>query len=240
MILKNFNLIKGFVSIVGAIVEICYTTFNGSDEYVNCGNDASLDFSNTDPFSVSLHVKRDTLSQEMIFSKATQISPYEGYSIQFAANYIFFSLIVSNTNKLQIRTTQTFTNITDFFNIIVTYNGDDDANNCKIYIDGVSVAFTVLSNNLTTSFQTAYDVNIGAQNNGGTPFNGNIDKVIVYDKELTTGEVTTIYNYGRKSGLIGIGNEVSQWEMDTVDPVDEIGSNNGTSVNQDISNIICE
>ena len=67
---------------------------------------------------------------------------------------------------------------------------------------------------------------------------GKIDKPIIYNTELTAGNVTTIYNYGRKSGLIGIGNEVSQWEMDALNPTDEIGSNDGTSTNMDATNIV--
>ena len=51
-------------------------------------------------------------------------------------------------------------------------------------------------------------------------------------------DILNIYNYGRKAGLIGIGGEVSQWELDTLNPIDVIGSNNGTSVNMDSSNIV--
>ena len=89
-----------------------------------------------------------------------------------------------------------------------------------------------------SSADSTYDLSIGTVTGFPSFFNGAFDKVIFYDDTLSDAEVDTIYNYRRNKGLIGIGNEVSQWEMDDINPTDIINGYNGTGVNMDATNII--
>lgn len=65
----------------------------------------------------------------------------------------------------------------------------------KIYIDGVSDTLTSVTNNAGNIQYSTDDLWIG-QRNGGLRFNGRLDMIGVWDVELTSVEVTELYNAG--------------------------------------------
>ena len=161
-----------------------------------------------------------------------------GFSIvKKASDNITFDVRKGPTslNYSRVQTINTV-NSNQWYHLVVTYGGVK-APTMKIYLDGVLQTTTSTYDTLSSAYSNTGIIDIGRLYDNYY-LDGKIDKAIVYNTELTAGEVTTIYNYGRKAGLIGIGNEVSQWEMDTLNPLDVVGSNNGTSVNMDSSNIV--
>ena len=215
-----------------------HTTFDGTNEYVSMGD--VLDQNYNDDFSISIWFNTDSLSStQFLLTKQEGSGNFRGYNIRIeTSGKIQFALLNTTSNLARVETTTTISTST-WYHLVITKSTSSSVSGLKIYINGVSDTLTTINDTLGSNTTThAVDFQISARNGTTLPFDGLIDKVIVYDAELTSGNVTDIYNYGRKAGLIGIGNEVSQWEMDTLNPVDEIGSNDGTSVNMDSSNIV--
>lgn len=214
---------------------LVYTTFDGTNELISMGD--VLNFDRTDAFSVSFWYK-GTDSNGGFVGKSTTSSSFKGWHCHSSSIFLNFTLNSASGNILQVRSSsQNLYNDDTWKHIVYTYDGSSDTSGVKMYVNGSSVGVTSVSNTLTNSITTAFDFNIGYTKYSGY-ISGAMDKVIVYNDVLTSGEVTTLYNYGRKKGLIGIGQEVGQWELDTLDPSDEISSNDGTSVNMDSSNIV--
>ena len=223
------------------VIQDYWTTFDGTNEYVNCGNDASLDFERTDAFSVSAWINADSTSSGYFVGKNSAGSGgiTRGFMVGFeGSDKLWFQVMNSGANRLRASSTTTIST-SNWYHVVFTYDGSSDISGCNLYVDNSAETLINTSNTLSSTISNSSELLIGGLSSIGSlaPFDGKIDKVIIYNDELTSGEVTTIYNYGIKAGLIGIGNEVSQWEMDALNPSDEIGSNDGTSTNMDSSNI---
>jgi len=114
----------------------------------------------------------------------------------------------------------------------------------NLYIDGNLQ--TVNSNNLTNN-NTKIDT-IGAKTNGSYPFKGKLSNISIWNTNLTSTQVTEIYNEGVPSNLnnhSAYSNLVSWWQLGSNSSfntnwtvLDEKGSNNGTSVNMTESDIV--
>ena len=171
------------------------TQFNGSNSYVTFGN--VLGFERTDPFSMSIWVKRnDTGIQQTFIGKRD--STARGYSIFVqASNVISFALTNTvGTNFARISTVNTFTNTSKWYNIITTYDGSSSVNGLKLYIDGILQNVTLDSNTLTSTISNTGHFNLGSFNNGTQNFNGSVDHVAVWNGTvLSQTDVTRIYNY---------------------------------------------
>jgi len=225
------------------LVTLIHTTFDGMNEYITLGSDSSITIQRTDTVSISAWVYRDVAGiNHYIYGGRRSGDIYNTNALSIrSTNKVSFWLRSSNVTPLHQLRVNTTTSISTgvWTHILVTYDGTSTPSGTKIYINGISDTLTTEFDTLTTDLNvTSMEMNIGTLMPTEGWFDGKIDKVIFYNTELTAGNVTTIYNYGRKPGLIGIGGEVSQWEMDTLNPVDVVGSNNGTSVNQDSSNIV--
>jgi hypothetical protein len=81
--------------------------------------------------------------------------------------------------------------------IVVAYNSSSVSNNPKIYINGVSVTVTTVTTPTGSVDAGTGDFTIGAQTSGGGyAYNGFIDEVSVWNKELTVTEVQEVFNAG--------------------------------------------
>lgn len=171
------------------------TFFNGTNSYISFGN--VLGFERTNSLSFSLWFKPNSTGVlQLLLSKANSI--LTGYSIYRSATGKLGFALTNNlfVNNLNLETNNTFTNTSNWYNVVITYDGSSNANNVKIYVDGVLEPTTVMANTLTASILTTSPLNIGSVNNGSYSFNGSIDNVAIWNGTvLTQTDVTKIYNY---------------------------------------------
>ena len=81
-----------------------------------------------------------------------------------------------------------------WYNVIITYNHSDVANNPIIYVNGASVAITESKTPVGTAFvETDSELAIGASS-FGTALTGTITGARIYNRILTADEVLAIYN----------------------------------------------
>ena len=115
----------------------------------------------------------------------------------------------------------------------------DKDGNAKFYLDGVLKDTTAMSGTITGSFVTAA---IGSMSVGPNYFEGNIDEVSLFDKELTATEVSSLYDDGFPFNPKPLANMIGYWRMGdggiVGDPIatfptipDVTGNNDGTMTN---------
>jgi hypothetical protein len=196
--------------------------FDGLDDYVNCGNSASLQFSNT--LSVSCWVKTSTSGKGILAIRVGSTPTQEAFSLTSSGE-----VRMNNGTRLTANTSILDNN---YHHVVVTYNTSLATNNLKIYIDGI------LDNsvNRTTVIQgSGTNYLIIGEYRASNFFNGNIDEVSVFNSELSSSDVTSIYNSGVPNDISSLS-PVSWWRCgdgDTAPTLTDNGSggNDGTMTN---------
>jgi len=173
--------------------------FDGSDDWINCGNPATLQFASADAFSILAWIKPDLLNYRVILSKMETAGDYKGYMFNTG------SLVAQGSDKLELvlRVALNTNNIfiysddpisTDTWTMVgFTYDGSLTAAGVKLYGDGNILAYTIYHNNLTGELQnTTEDVLIGVR---GTEkdYKGLMGELVVYNRALTPLEIQ--HNY---------------------------------------------
>lgn len=187
---------------------------NGTDGVLTVNDDA-FNFSKTDSFSLCAWVRTTSGPNqypEIIkrFNSGTirgYVMGIEGFTGWPDGGYYF---MLANNNpsniELYINTNLTYNDGT-WHHIVATYDGSGNASGMRIYVDGSLAATTIRRNTLgSNDFDvTDIDLEIKSATNPSTGAEGAVCQVAVYNKELTTGEVTTIYNGGTPTDLSSIG-----------------------------------
>ena len=190
----------------GTIDGATYTSdgyINGAYSYatndkVNIGNIAAMNFERTDSFSVSTWFKTSTSAGMSIVSKLGSSAPYRGWDVFMESNGKISLLLVNTWASSALRVTSTAAyNDGDWKHLIITYDGTSLASGINIYVDGDLVADDGGSYTLSDTIQSTNHVTIGARNDGGGGFfTGTIDETAIFNDELTSDEVTDIYTNG--------------------------------------------
>ena len=174
--------------------------FDGSDDYVDCGNDASLNFERTDKFTISAWIKTSQDAYQSIYTKMEGSTPYRGvifavYSGAFETNGKLVFVIRNNNvgnNHLWGHSTNTVIDGNQHF-VQLSYDGSSSISGVKLYIDGYEEILTSTQDNLSDTIQTAINANIGARNASTFFFNGTIDQARIYNRALSATEIKQIY-----------------------------------------------
>lgn len=171
-------------AIIGALWERDSLEFDGVDDHINCGNDASLDI--TGAITIIMKLKRKRLGEEAVAAK--EITTSAGWFIDFQPTdelrWYKWGLTVSDHKSTQVITD------TDWHHLVFLYNGSQS----KIYIDGVLDATVVnTTGNITI---TTDPVHIGrSEGSGGREvyFQGLIQQVQIYNEAFTAQQVKEAY-----------------------------------------------
>jgi len=150
------------------------------------------------PFSMQAWVKFETVGDWNIISKNETSSPYNGWrlAIQGSGTRIGFDLIntvISNWYTPYISWTPS---VDTWYHIVVTYDGNHASDSTNIYIDGSGTQGTVSNNNISATVVNTTIGSIGNRAAGQAGFDGIIDEVSFWDVELTSTQVTELYNSG--------------------------------------------
>ena len=212
-----------------AFVNTAYVTLDGSNDYIDCGDDTSLDI--TTAGSISCWFKPAAINQQVDL-----ISKDDGTNRNFWVflqndEKVYWTIVVGGTAYNAISET---TYSTSWMHMVGTYDGETS----KLYIDG-----SLEKSNTSPSGSIDNDdvsLTIGAREDGADRnFNGSMDEVAIFSKELSAAEVSTLY--GSDGDPINAGNarDISSlegyWRFEegsgtsVVDSSDN--SNTGTLVN---------
>jgi len=155
--------------------------FNGSSDYVDCGNNSSLQI--TDNLSISAWVRTTSGLRQFIVCKDDLIN--RSYSLFMVDGMIRFQIFENDTYDRISSTTSI--NDGSWHHVV----GINDGTDLKVYIDGeletLPGAGGIIDNK-------SADLWIGARSDLTRHFNGSIDDVRIFDKALSGDEVTDLYN----------------------------------------------
>lgn len=228
-------------------------SFDGADEYVDCGNDASLSFGNgssDNAFSISAWIKTSDFSSTRIVSKGIYNSNAE-YIFSTDGNDLLY-LHIMDESVASCFIGRKSASLTAYENqrvhIVGTYNGNGSPSGIKLYLNGSQVD-NIDSGSNPESYvameQLAHDVWIGRYST--SYLNGKADEVSIWNKELDQYDIDHIYNGGESSCLdkhISSSNLVSWWRMGDEDTwptiLDHKGINDGDMINMDASNFVAD
>lgn len=173
-------------------------SFDGVNDYVDL--DDNYNFTFATPFSISIWFYPNSLaSYQTLFGKQSLTAPeYKGYQLQTDGANIRFAMYSNWTasNYMQKRRSLTLTNGA-WNHLVVTYDGSKNTSGLKIYINGSDGAYDVDYNNLTSNIDnTGVKATISSANNQGWHANGKIDETAIWSCELTSAQVTELYNSG--------------------------------------------
>jgi type II secretory pathway pseudopilin PulG len=153
--------------------------FDGVNDYVDCGNDASLDI--IDAITIAAWVKPmgQSGSVELIVSKSS------AYYIRYLDGYQFRGAVFIAGEEKNITSNEPL-NVDVFSHVVFTYDGI----NLGAYINGVQEPVVPQAGDIDSSGSS---VRIG-----GPGFNGTIDEVMIFNVSLTADEVLALYETSAK------------------------------------------
>ena len=171
-------------------------SFDGTNDYVDAGNAASLDITN----AITIEG----------WIKLNAIGAYQEIASKISAAGIGYSLRIDSNNKISFvlgatgaawggTTGNTALTAGVWYNVAAKWDG----NNIKVYLNGADD--TVGSPTQASVGTVVQSFTIGEISYGGDYFNGLIDEVRVYNRALSAEEVR--YHYNR-------GGPVGQWKFD--------------------------
>ena len=199
--------------------------FNGSSSKIDVPN---LGISGADTRTISAWVNVNSLSSnQTIFQFGSSAAKQRfGFAIDTSGKpYVEYYGRDAITSSAHIT-------VGTWFHVAVTYNGGaiETGTNTQIYVDGSAVSMTTTGSSTGTANTTDSNYGIGYRRASSTQyFDGKIDQVRIYNKELSSSEVTTLYGETASSNIT-ISDLVAYYPMEGTS-LDQEGSYHGTDTN---------
>ena len=226
--------------------------FDGTDQYLNAGGLSTL--ASASSFSISLWVKKRTTSGSYRRGCGKYASVSDNVYIEFSGTNIYPRFYVTNGGVASYVTANVGLTFNTWHNVVVVFNGSltGNQNRAKIYLDGVNVTATDVGTIPSTTSSDVSDFYFGKVNGVGVFYwLGNQDEAAIFNYPLTPTQVTSVYNSGVPDDLmntVGVTPPTNNWRMGedasfngtnwTVP--DNVGTNDGTSVNMDVDDLVGE
>jgi len=160
--------------------------FDGVDDFVDCGNDASLDI--TEQITIAAWVKTNDAGNSQFNPFVTKGDRTYGLK-HHSQNSIEFVIYDKFWQVTHYPVDGSFNGV--WHHLAGTYDG----NKLKLYIDGTLEVTTAYAGSIASS---AANLNIATNSEESDRFyNGAMDDVRIYNYALSEGEITALYNKGK-------------------------------------------
>lgn len=232
---SNHGTLNGSVAYGSGKLNNC-AQFTGG--YLDFGQTASLRFTGATAFTFSFWIKTNTAENAFFFGEGDIDTNGAGTVFNWSSalstakvRFQFVSTVgggISLDSAAQIKDG-------NWHHVVVTYDGSTNGTGLKMYIDGTLDATGTGTGNITGTFHNANDeFIIGSREGGNQPVTAHIDEAGVWSRELTSGEVTTLYGAGTPPAY-PFANNYTQSVNETVTLVDSISKGAGKSLNEAIT-----
>ena len=226
----NFN-----IRIINSFNNIYSTHFDGVDDYVALGTTGMSSMKTSG--SISAWVKLETISASGNVFQVRKDSDNNIALIYVASSNELRAQYKGGGNNVQSNYSTTIENDGSWHHLVSTWTTVGDE--LKLYLDGALVGTETSLTAITGSFASS---SIGSNSDGGAFWKGNIDEVTIFNKELDSTEVTSLYNDGLPFNPQPLDKLKGYWKMGdggiVGNPIatyptipDETGNNDGTMTN---------
>ncbi len=162
------------------------------EEFVSVFDHNDFSFTGESPFSFSFWMRAEGLSTMGIVTKTTSNS-YEWAVLVMNDGKIRFLCMTDPINYIAMDSSSVISSNL-WYHIATTYNGNGTYSGFKIFIDGVDRSNSGIEEGIYLGMSnTAANVNIGRYNDSNF-FNGKLDEIRIYSKELNSSEIQNIIN----------------------------------------------
>jgi len=167
--------------------------FDGSNDFVDLANPASLNITSALTISAWVYVRGATNQIDDIFTRDNS-STNRGYRLVFDSNdSIEFYVAQDASTKIQATVTGRTPYQNRWVHVVGVYQPSTFV---RLYLDGTQAAENTMSIPAAIRSSTV-GPEIGRRGNGDGEFNGLIDEVRVYNRALSAEEVKRLYNMGK-------------------------------------------
>lgn len=188
----NHGIVTGAVYTAGLLGRCL--SFNGTSDYVRMG--PAIAFERTDPFTFATGVKRDrTGTAEYFISKQLDVPHFTGWRVQFLATDTILIQLVNHegtANKLEVRSTETFTSTSAFYHVAATYDGSSTPAGVRLYADGKLLTNVTVTDGLTASILNAANLQMSGRGTTTRLFDGLIDEVCIWNRVLIESDIRRV------------------------------------------------
>jgi len=180
-------------------------------------NDTPFDLDRDVPFSMAIWVKSSSVSR-IIFSKGNHTSPFNGYTMNmdFEGRFGVFLINTSGSNLLGA-TYATPINDGVWHHIGFSYDGTSTAAGLELYVDGIQITKSFVTETLSATILNNFNLQIGARNGlSGNAFVGSLSDACIWDDIVSAGGFAQIYN-ARLKGMplqIQLSDLLGYWPLD--------------------------
>lgn len=177
--------------------------FDYDGEYVTMGD--VLDYERTDAFSISCWFKNDDVGSTDAPISKFQFATPQGWYFQPSNDYQPF-FILSNSTSAWIRVSfeyEDFFQDAEWYHVVITYNGSSSVSGVTLYVNGRErQQYRVFDNDLNATIVNSAPLLVaGDRGYGPGEWNGLVDEVSMWGKELSQANVTELYNGGAPEDL---------------------------------------
>ena len=198
--------------------------FSGETQ-VSFGNTG--DFDRGDRFALALWIRTSPSSAMKLVQKRDSSEHWQGYEIAIddptydRPQKGLFHFIVRLAAKwpddaIEVRTSERYPTA-KFPHMVVNYDGSGKASGVKLYVNGKPAETEVVKDNLSGTFRTAAQLEIGNKANG-KPFEGELDDLRIYNRTVNDEEAETLaIRLPARSVLVALAGKPAQ-EIETLQP----------------------
>ena len=166
-------------------------SFNGTDQYVNAGNDTSLQITGALTLSTWFKSSYSGSNNQRIISKDSNTSRCYMTQLDGSGNAQFY-IWSSNSGKSAVSTGTDYRD-GNWHHIVGVFNPNAiNTQKLAIYIDGVNVGYGSTAD--TTIDNDTVDLEIGRKQDNTLFFNGSLDEASVFNTALSAEKITQIYD----------------------------------------------
>jgi hypothetical protein len=174
-------------------------SFNGSTNYVEIPNNPDFSFvtgSVDSAFSIRAIVNWTTLSNDTIIGKVGATGATREWLILYENGKLIFRLTGQQNSAINIQIEYSFTPaLGTWFELIFTYDGSATKEGLKMYVNNLAVGTRTLTGVYTNMTASSSTIVIGKYANiTSYSFQGLIDEISVWKRELTVAEVSGLNN----------------------------------------------
>jgi len=173
--------------------------FDGVDDYLKMDINSIFDIDGSDSFTFSSWVLKSggaffPIFQKLYYPNAATQDGYRCY-IRTGTNEIFINLYSAGNSNITVSSVDSISNNV-WNNVVVTYDGSQDANGIDIYLNGDLLSLNIGSNTYSGTLITGEHLTFGGQPTPTNPLygTGNISNISLYNKVLSQSDITQNYN----------------------------------------------
>ena len=182
--------------------------FDGSNDFVQFGSISRLQFTNTQPYTISSWIYwtpvGSNITNIVCYGRVVGASPNvgdQGYYLALDSGVLrsnsFLFDYYDGSNSISIQGNINTISTNSWINIVGINNGSNNTSGMSVYINSVLSSYTSRINLSPTSINyTNCNVNIAARDSKAT-MNGRVAQTLIYNRTLTAQEISQNYNATR-------------------------------------------